>query len=205
MNFKMLSNLRTSLVYRSFIMSWQFQGISGFIVLCLSCLLFELMTFINQRLERDPKCGALQLTTQGLKLPTSNERPGWYGRHLTALMLQLSSKRQSLLFLQEAGILPPSANQVSSPRLETEVHRQWWLCDSGHAGCAGSSIEGQEAQAAPGVQAMTHSRKEARARWAKTEPKMLMRRLARLYMSWKATMHFIIQIKPLRHSTKIKR
>lgn len=185
-------------------MSWQFQGTSCFIVLCLSCLFFELMTFINQRLERDPKCKPFSSLLKALSSwPLINAQADMT---LTSQLWCYSSvpgDRVCCFFRKETGILfSKSQSGLISQAGDWSV---WWLCDSGHAGGAGSSIERQEAQVAPGAQAMTHSRKQARAGWAKTEPKMLMRRLARLCMSWKATMHFIFQINPLRHSTKIKR
>lgn len=146
-------------------MSWHFQGTSCFIVLCLSCLFFELMTFINQRLERDPKCKPFSSLLKALSSwPLTNAQADMT---LTSQLWCYSSvpgDRVCCFFRKETGILfSKSQSGLISQAGDWSV---WWLCDSGHAGGAGSSIERQEAQVAPGAQAMTHSRKEARAGWA---------------------------------------
>lgn len=93
------------------------------------------------------------------------------------------------------------ANQVSSPRLETEV------CD----GCViqamlaglAAALRGRRLRGA-GIRSHDSFRKQARAGWANWAENANEKTCQTVHELRKATMHFIFQISPLRHSTKIK-
>lgn len=119
---------------------------------------------------------------------------------LPAPMVQLSSGWwRCLLFLQEAGNLPPRAGQISSPGWTPQWIEMMGLRSRPMLVPLAAAWQGQEAPAVPAAEAMLYSRKGARAWWVETVPNMTTRRLAGLCMRWKGNIHFIIRIKHLSH------
>lgn len=183
-------------------MSWQSQAIARVTVLWLSYLLMELMTCINQWLERGPKCGGFQLAA------SEGRDPGPEAPDLCLLQgpsPPSSDVAAQFQVMRVSAVSPgtwqpvPQSRSDFLPRLNTEVHWGDGPVIRPMLVPLAAAWQGQEAPAAPRAKAMLYSRKGARAWWAETVPKMITKRPAGLRMRWKGTKHFIIRIKRLSH------